>query len=179
MVGGGGVSELPHQDEEGNPPSCSAKLCHALKFTLLSLALLAALVAAGVFLPLSASPPANSTALEEFQWFFEELEQDQGRDLFVFLLNTVSCLGMAVLVVYTGWGLVSLPAGLLARRGVRVQLSGVERRVEELEQAIGEVQARAVEGQLGRFDQSQVGAWSSPGVRAHFDLIRTVTAAHH
>ena len=140
---------LPHQDEEGNEPSCGTKLCHALKFTLLSCFLFGLLVTAGVFLPFSGSPPSNSTEWQKFEWFFEELEASRGQDLFVFLLNTISCLGMIVLVCYTGYGLASLPISLLkGSSGVGNQLTGVERRVDELEASVREIEQRAGDRQV-------------------------------
>jgi len=148
---------LPHQDEEGNEPSFGIKLCHALKFTLLSCFLFGLLVTAGVFLPFSGSPPSNSTEWQKFEWFFEELEASRGQDLFVFLLNTISCLGMIVLVCYTGYGLASLPISLLkGTSGVGNQLTGVERRVEELEASVREIEERAGDRQVARFEQSQI-----------------------
>ena len=143
-----------HQDEEGNEPSSGKKLCHAFKFTLLSCFLFALLVTAGVFLPFSGSPPSNSTEWQKFEWFFEELEASKGHDLFVFLLNTISCMGMVVLVCYTGYGLASLPISLLkGNSGVGSQLTGVERRVEELEANVREIEVRAEGRQVARFEQ--------------------------
>lgn len=145
---------LPHQGEDGEEPPCQTKLCHALKFTLLSCFVFGLLVIAGVFLPFEGSPPPHLTFWQHFRWFLEELEASKGHDLFVFLLNTLSCIGMCLLVCYTGYGLSSLPAGLLSKgSGVRTRLTGVERRVEELEASIREVEAR---GDVGRFEQSQI-----------------------
>ena len=63
-------------------------------------------------------------------------------------------MGMVVLVCYTGYGLASLPISLLkGNSGVGSQLTGVERRVEELEANVREIEARAEGRQVARFEQ--------------------------
>jgi len=148
---------LPLQDDEGEDTSCGKKLCHSIKFTLLSCFLFGLLVVAGVFLPFNGSPPSTDSVWHKFEWFFEELEENKGRDLGVFLLNVLSSIGMVLLVIYTGCGLSRLPASLLGSgNGVRTQLTGVERRVAEIDSNIRDIQARSEGREIGRFEQGQI-----------------------
>merc|ERR1719228_40684 len=64
---------------------------------------------------------------------------------------------MCLLVCYTGYGLSCLPASLLKEGGgVRTQLTGVERRVLEMEANIRQIESQAEGGRLGRFEESQI-----------------------
>ena len=83
-------------------PSFGQKVCHSLKYTLLSVTIFGVLISVGIFLPISGSPPSNSTEWEKIEWFFDELEANKGQDLMLFILNTLNLIGLVLLILYTG-----------------------------------------------------------------------------
>ena len=144
-------------EEDDVEPSFGQKVCHSLKFTLLSIFIFSILVIAGIFLPFNGSPPSNSTEWQKFEWFFEELEANKGQDLLLFILNTLNIIGVFFLILYTGYGMSSLPCGLIRpTSGVRTQRSALEVQIEELEASIRTIEDRHSGGQIPRFEQSQI-----------------------
>jgi len=144
-------------EEDDVEPSFTEKVCHSLKYTLLSIFIFSILIIAGIFLPFNGSPPSNSTEWQKFEWFFEELEANKGQDLLLFILNTLNILGVFFLILYTGYGLSSLPCGLIRpTSGVRTQRSAVEDQIEELEASIRTIEDRHPGGQIPRFERSQL-----------------------
>jgi len=147
----------PGLEEDEVEPTVGQRLCHSLKYTLLTLFIFSLLVVGGIFIPFSGTPPSNSTEWEKFEWFISELETNQGRDLLLFLLNTLNIIGLGLLILYTGYGVSSLPCGLIRpTRGVRMMRSSVERQIEEIERNIRDISGRHGEGQVPRFEQSQL-----------------------
>jgi len=143
--------------DEEDEPSVSAKLCRSLKFTLLSLLLFSVLVTVGIFLPFRESPPNNGTEWQKFEWYFEELAANKGEDLLVFILNILNVIGMLLLIVYAGYGLSSLPCGMIrGERTVNTDRSNVEEQIGELERQIKEIQDRFSAGTIPRFEESQI-----------------------
>lgn len=144
-------------EEDDVEPSFGQKVCHSLKFTLLSILIFSILVVAGIFLPFNGSPPTNSTEWQKFEWFFEELEANKGQDLLLFILNTLNIIGVFFLILYTGYGMSRLPCGLIRpTSGVRTQRSAVEVQIEEVETSIRAIEDRHNGGQIPRFEQSQI-----------------------
>jgi len=144
-------------EEDEVEPTVGQRLCHTLKYTLLTIFMFSLLVVAGIFIPFEGTPPSNSTEWEKFEWFFSELESNQGRDLLLFLLNTLNLIGLGLLIFYTGYGVSSLPCGLIRpTRGVRMMRSSVEGQIEEIERNIREISSRHADGQVPRFEQSQL-----------------------
>ena len=65
------------------------------------------------------------------------------QNLMVFLLNVLSLVGMLLLIVYTGFGLTSLPSGLIrGSRSIHTDRREVEVEIDQLERRIAEIQAR-------------------------------------
>ena len=144
-------------DEDDVEPTIGQKICHSVKFSLLSVLLFSVLIVVGIFLPFNGSPPSNSTDWEKFEWFFDELEADHGQDLLLFLLNTLNLIGIVLLILYTGYGLSSLPCGLIRpTRGLRSRRTAVENHIQEIERSIAEIEARYDGGQIPRFEESQL-----------------------
>jgi len=144
-------------DEDDVEPTIGQKICHSVKFSLLSVLLFSVLIVVGIFLPFNGSPPSNSTDWEKFEWFFDELEADRGQDLLLFLLNTLNLIGIVLLILYTGYGLSSLPCGLIRpTRGLRSRRTAVENHIQEIERSIAEIEARYEGGQIPRFEESQL-----------------------
>lgn len=147
----------PGLEEDEVEPTVGQRLCYSLKYSLLTVFLFSLLVVAGIFIPFEGTPPSNSTEWEKFEWFFEELESNQGKDLLLFLLNTLNMIGLGLLIFYTGYGVSSLPCGLIRpTRGVRMIRSSVERQIEEIERNIRDITARNGGGEVPRFEQSQL-----------------------
>ena len=144
-------------DEDDVEATIGQKICHSVKFTLISVFLFSILIILGIFLPFNGTPPSNSTDWEKFEWFFDELEANRGQDLLLFLLNTLNLVGIVLLILYTGYGLSSLPCGLIRpTHGVRNRRSAVENQIQEIERSIEEIEARYEGGQIPRFEQSQL-----------------------
>jgi len=143
--------------EDDVEPSFGQKVCHSLKYTLLSVTIFGVLISVGIFLPISGSPPSNSTEWEKIEWFFDELEANKGQDLMLFILNTLNLIGLVLLILYTGYGLSSLPCGLIRpKQGVRTQRTLVDVEIEEAERHIRQIEERYATGSIQRFDQSQL-----------------------
>lgn len=144
-------------EDDDDEPTVSQRLCHSFKYVLLSVFLFALLVTAGIFIPFEGLPPSNSTEWEKLEWFFSELEENQGKDLLLFLLNTLTTIGLGLMIFYTGYGVSSLPCGLIRpTRGVRMMKSSVERQIDEIEKNIREISSRFQNEQVPRFEQSQL-----------------------
>jgi len=147
----------PGLEEDEVEPTVGQRLCHSAKYTVLTVFMFSLLVVAGIFIPFEGTPPSNSTEWEKFEWFFSELESNQGKDLLLFLLNTLNMIGIGLLIFYTGYGVSSLPCGLIRpTRGVRMRRSSVERKIEEIERNIRDISGRHGERQVPRFEQSQL-----------------------
>ena len=144
-------------DEDDVEPSVSQKMCHSLKYTLLSVFLFTVLVISGIFLPFNGSPPSNSTEWQKIEWFFDELEANKGQDLLLFILNTLNIIGVSFLILYTGYGLSSLPCGLIRpTHGVRYRRTAVEVEIEDLERDIRVIEDRNPGGEVTGYEQSRL-----------------------
>ena len=115
----------------------------ALKFTSASVLLLVVLIVLGIFLPFEGTAgltgPLKDRLIE--QWHI--MEDNKGFDLILFLMNSVSVVGMICLVLYTGVGLSRWPCQLLSGNSSSVnfnlslllnQIMATEARLEELQQ---------------------------------------------
>lgn len=143
--------------EDDVEPSLSQKICHSFKYTLLSVFLFTILVISGIFLPFNGSPPSNSTEWQKIEWFFDELEANNGQDLLLFILNTVNIIGVSFLILYTGYGLSSLPCGLIRpTHGVRTRRTAVEIEIEDLERDIRAIEDRNNGGQVTGYEQTRL-----------------------
>ena len=144
-------------DEDDVEPSFRERICYSIKFTLLSIFIFILLVTAGIFLPFNGSPPPNSTEWQKIEWFFDELEANKGQDLLLFILNTLNIIGVLFLILYTGYGLSSLPCGLIRpTHGVRTRRSAVEEEIESIERDIRAIEARNNGGQPSGHEQTQL-----------------------
>ncbi len=104
----GRSEDLGDEEEE----SFGTRMWRAIKFTSLFALVFLGLVALGFFLPLgNISPPDNSTHHDYYYWVEQSVGKSGG--LVVFILNVLNLLGMILLVVYTGYGMSSLPATLI------------------------------------------------------------------
>ena len=143
--------------EDDVEPSLSQKICHSFKYTLLSVFLFTILVISGIFLPFNGSPPSNSTEWQKIEWFFDELEANNGQDLLLFILNTLNIIGVSFLILYTGYGLSSLPCGLIRpTHGVRTRRTAVEIEIEDLERDIRAIEDRNSGGQVTGYEQTRL-----------------------
>ena len=96
-------SRLAEEEEDDeNIESSGTKCCRAMKYTSASVFLLIVLVLLGIFLPFEGSAPKSDSLEEKIEFAWNQFKHNQGFDLITFLLNTVSLVGMAVLILYTG-----------------------------------------------------------------------------
>lgn len=96
--------------------SFNSKLCRAVKFTALCVLFFIVLITIGIFIPFSnvdPSPGPNVTAWEEIEYRFQLFEAQKGENLIVFIMNVLSVIGMVLLIFYTGYGMSSLPIGMI------------------------------------------------------------------
>lgn len=121
------------QDHDEVVETCGKKLCRALKYTSASLTLFAALVVLGIFLPFEGSS-SSSSITDKLDFVLANVQANRGQDLFVFLVNVVSVVGMLLLIVYTGYGMSVLPCGLINDRStVDSERESVDSEIADLE----------------------------------------------
>ena len=152
-------STSPLADEETEDgeevESCGKKMCRALKYTCASLVLLGALILLGIFLPFEGSPPPVDDVDEKILYLWEQMKANEGKDLIVFLINTISIIGMFLVIIYTGYGMSAWPFSLIGGRStVHSELSSVDSQVTTIEEQLTELRER--EGGLNAFEQGQL-----------------------
>ncbi len=75
----------------------------------------------------------------------------------VFLLNSLSLVGMLMLIVYTGYGMTSLPTGLIkGGPSVHSDRRQVEAEIAELESQVADIRARSEGAEMPQFDAMHV-----------------------
>ena len=92
----------------------------------------------GLFIPFDSVPP-KETNLTDWQIFEETIEKNilvdnsKANNLLVFLLNVLSCVGMIILIIYTAYGMSSLPFSLInGQRTVYTDRNSVDKEIEDL-----------------------------------------------
>lgn len=141
--------------EDAAGESTGQKCCRAFKYTSASVLLLLILVLLGIFLPFEGSPPVLLGAKEELTYAWESFKANEGFDLIAFLLNTVSSVGLFLLILYTGYGMSSWPFHLICgSASVHNELAIVEAQMLTIEVRLGEL--RNQEGPLGEFEIQEV-----------------------
>jgi len=141
-------------DEDDVEPSFGQKVCHSIKFTLLSVLVFTILILSGYFIPFHPPPPnITRTFLQE-----DGLDQNKAEDMMLFILNTLNIIGVGLLILYTGYGLSRLPCGLIRpTHGVRTRRTALEVEIDELERSIRVIEDRYPGGQtIPTYDRSQL-----------------------
>ena len=145
--------------------SRSSKLCRALKYELACLIVFAGLILVGIFVPMgdSPSPPHNLTTWQKIEFIIEHEfgEAEKGQNLMVFILNVLNVVGMFFLILYTGFGLSTLPIGMIRghRGSVHYRRRRIDAELRAIESEIAEIQERWARGPIGgvqHFEQVQV-----------------------
>ena len=92
----------------------------------------------GLFIPFDSVPP-KETNLTQWQIVEEIIEKNvtidnsKADNLLVFLLNVLSCVGMIILIVYTAYGMSSLPFSLInGQRTVHTDRNSVAKEMEDI-----------------------------------------------
>ena len=116
----------------------------ALKYTSACLVLFGVFVIMGLFIPFGEVPSTdgNSTewdSMSEWQQMVHiiesnlQIDDSKASNLLVFLLNVLSLVGMVLLVIYTAYGMSSMPFGMIqGQRTVHTDRNSVLRQIEEL-----------------------------------------------
>ena len=98
----------------------------------------------GIFIPFGEVPSTggNSTewdSMTKWQQMVEVIESNiqindsRASNLLVFLLNVLSLIGMVLLVIYTAYGMSSMPFGMIqGQRTVHTDRNGVLQQIEEI-----------------------------------------------
>ena len=83
--------------------------------------------------------PPTETNLTQWQIVQDIIENNvminssKADNLLVFLLNVLSCIGMIILIIYTAYGMSSLPFGMInGQRTVYTDRNSVEKEIEDL-----------------------------------------------
>ena len=95
------------QDDQEQVESRGKKLLRAAKYTSASVILLLALILLGIFLPFETSP--SLPLANYFQQAWTNFKGQEGFNMIVFVMNSISVVGMGLLVLYTGMGMSALP----------------------------------------------------------------------
>ena len=92
----------------------------------------------GLFIPFDPMPP-KETNLTQWQIVQDIIENNvminssKADNLLVFLLNVLSCIGMVILIIYTAYGMSSLPFSMInGQRTVYTDRNSVEKEIEDL-----------------------------------------------
>ncbi len=126
--------------EELEGTVASSRLWRSVKWTSLCVLSFGLLVVVGVFVPWGDVQP-NQVVVDAFASASETRLHAQ--NLMIFLLNVLSLVGMVLLIAYTGYGITSLPAGMIGgQRSVHTDRREVEGEIHEVERQIAEIQAR-------------------------------------
>ena len=85
------------------------------------------------------------------------LQIEKSNLLLLFILNTLNIIGVSFLILYTGYGLSSLPCGLIRpTHGVRYRRTAVEVEIEDLERDIRVIEDRNPGGEVTGYEQSRL-----------------------
>ncbi len=127
-----------------------SKMCRAVKYTGILIVIFVALVIAGYFIPAGDDlPPNNGTAAQLQEWLegleyeFEDFGRVKGENILVFLLNVLNMVGMFFFVIYTGYGMSSLPVGMIkGQRSVFTERAAVDAEIASVEAQVKRIEER-------------------------------------
>ena len=150
------ADEVDEDGEEAAPETCGKKMFRAFKYTSASLVLLALLILLGIFLPFEGSPPPVDSVDEKIVYLWNQMKANEGKDLVVFLINTVSVIGMFLVIIYTAYGMSAWPFSLIGGAPtVHSELSSVDSQITANEEQIEALRNNEQEGGLNTFEQGQ------------------------
>ena len=135
-------SSVEEEDEEesnrGDEESLCSRIWRTFRYTSLSAAVLGFLLLLAFFVPSDDGLPL-------------------GRHVVVFLLNVLNLIGMSFLVVYTGYGLSSLPWGMIrGSRNVHTRRESIVNQMEVLQAQIQEIKERNSDRNIPYYEQQQM-----------------------
>lgn len=113
-----------------------------------------------LFIPLYDVPSPHyesATAWQKLHLLLDEVRVERGESVMVFVLNVLNVVGMAFLILYTGYGLSVLPLGMiLGRSALDVRRMGVEQEIAELEAQVEEIRQRHEGGDVPHFERARL-----------------------
>jgi len=150
------TSPLAEDEEEMMEETVGRKFCRALKYTSASVLLLVVLILLGIFLPFE-----TSTLERGFGQYMEdswvELKTSEGVfELIVFLMNSISVVGLFLLVIYTAIGIASLPCDFIRGTNQIINsISQLESQMKETEGRLSYLRNNEEEGATNGFEQDE------------------------
>lgn len=149
------TSPLAEDEEDLVDETFGRKFCRALKYTSASIALLVVLILLGIFLPFETSKLQGGVS-EYFEGRWTAFKTEEGLfETIVFLMNSLSIVGLFLLVIYTALGIASLPCDFI--RGTNQifnSISQVESEIKEAEDRLSNLTNN--EDGMNTFEQDEV-----------------------
>jgi LMBR1 domain-containing protein 1 len=115
----------------------------------------------GIFIPFDPMPEDTSN-LSQWQIVEDIIQKNVNTDnskvdnLLVFLLNVLSCVGMIILIVYTAYGMSSLPFSMIkGQRTIYTDKNSIEKEIEDLENQIRLLKER-FDGEEGNMNDMDI-----------------------
>lgn len=149
------TTPLADDEDEEIEESTGRKFGRALKYTTASIVLFVTLILLGIFLPFEESQSWKGDLKTYFEESWNTFEANKGFEMVSFLINSISVVGLGLLVFYTGIGISSLPCKLI--RGTN-QVSNL---IGQLEKDISGIEERLAtlsehESELNTFEREEM-----------------------
>ncbi|KAK6180086.1 hypothetical protein SNE40_012298 [Patella caerulea] len=103
-------------EEKDEASTCKSRCCTALKYLIVFIIFAAVLCFVGAFVPTKSLPKANSTEWKQIEALIKDMGHNGGEDAISFTISVLSLIGMFSLILYTAYGMSSLPIGLIRGR---------------------------------------------------------------
>ena len=147
------TSPLAEEDEEDLEETFGRKMCRAFKYTSASVMALVALILLGIFLPFETSPNVHNLS-QYFQAEWQIFETNEGFEMVVFVLNSVSVVGLFLLVIYTSIGMSAIPYNLIkGTSGTAHAIGQIDNDINQVDGRLQEL--REGEDELNAFEQEE------------------------
>lgn len=150
------TSPLAEDEEEIMEETVGGKLCRALKYTSASVLLLVVLILLGIFLPFETSTLERGFGQYMKDSWVEFKTSEGVFEMIVFLMNSISVVGLFLLVIYTAIGIASLPCDFIrGTNKVIKSISQLESQMKETEERLSYLRNNEEEGATNGFEQDE------------------------
>ncbi|ESO86626.1 hypothetical protein LOTGIDRAFT_235253 [Lottia gigantea] len=132
-------------EEKDEDSTCKSRCCTALKYLCVFIIFAAVLFCIGAFVPTKTLPNKNDTEWKQIEALIEEMGSNGGEDAISFTISVLSLIGMLLLILYTAYGMSSLPIGLIVGRlNVKKERLEVQSQITDTEGQIDSIKQRHV-----------------------------------